>query len=352
MKTDREVKILLTKAQKDPYYVFANKDCADAAFCRCFLEQCNETIFDDPSIALELSFVARRLARETRDQHLYANALAMVASAYRLDSLYAKAREYIGLSKIVAGDCKCCLAEIYRREGIIYLHERRFADGCDLLTRSLACYQELEDLERAGRVLIHRGTGFWALGQIEEALRDEKKGLRLLTTDSPSRYYIAAMVNIACFLADPRAGVDEDVLLARYSEALDYLQLVREDLKGEKRRHERVRVILRWIEGLIYAKKGERRTAFRLLTSARNGVLRLNMKSEYLAISADLAKLYKTGTTRLNDDQVIEIATDCIDLMQPTQEELVVLHKLQTAPELPAIERLRAIADCRVPVMF
>ena len=85
--TEREIKILLTKAEKDPYYVLTNTDCYHRQFCERFFALCNEVMFDTPKRALEQSFIARRLAKETRNPHLTAKAASIVGAGYRIESL-------------------------------------------------------------------------------------------------------------------------------------------------------------------------------------------------------------------------------------------------------------------------
>ena len=83
----------------------------------------------------------------------------------------------------------------------------------------------------------------------------------------------------------------------QYDETLACLQQVRDTLKGTKRKHERVRVILRWIEGLILARIGRRADAFKRLFSARNGIERFGFRSEYIAISADISPGFTCART-------------------------------------------------------
>ncbi len=127
--TEREIKILLTKAEKDPYYVLSNTDCYRAQFCDRFFALCNEVMFDTPGRALEQSFIARRLAKETRDPHLMAKSTSMVGAGYRIESLYTKATACIAEALEQASGCLCCLSEIHRREGLNLLHERRYNES-------------------------------------------------------------------------------------------------------------------------------------------------------------------------------------------------------------------------------
>ena len=341
--TEREIKILLTKAEKDPYYALANPDCYHTEFCTRFFALCNEVMFDTPDVALEQAFIARRLAKKTRDPHLIAKAAAMVGAGYRIESLYARAAACIAEAAELASGCICCLSEIRRREGLNLLHERKFTLCYEAWSHSMRCYEQLHDTCGVARVLIHRGSVLYKLERYAEALEDERNGLDLFGAQAPSRYYIAGMVNMAAILIE----LDE-----RYEDALKCLQNVRDSLKGQKKKHERVRVILRWIEGLIFAKIGRRRDAFKRLFSARSGIERLGLRSEYIAISADISKLYKTGTPRSNDDQVIEIATQCLEKGQPTQTERQILEKLCLIPEVTVIEHLREAVSCRVPAML
>ncbi len=340
--TEREIKILLTKAGKDPYYVLTNKDCFSKAFCARFLTLCNEVTFAIPDKALEQFFIARRLARETRDPHLIAKATAMLATGYRIESLYLKAEQYIEEAKTLANGCRCCLADICRRHGLILAHQQKFDAAYTTLSHARQHYEQQRDSEGVARVLIHRGTVLDAMGRHAEALDDEQNGLTLFSPNTPSRYYIAGMANMAAVLVN----------FEQYDEALTCLGKVRSTLKGTKRRHERVRVILRWIEGLIFAKQGRRGDAFKRLFSARNGIERFGFRSEYIAISADIAKLYKTGTPRTNDDQIIEIAEHCLENWKPTRAESRLLRKLCLFPEADIIDRLRETVSCRVPALI
>ncbi len=340
--TEREIKILLGKAEKDPYYVLANKDCHRESFCARFFTLCNEVMFDTPDRALEQSFIARRLAKETRNPHLIAKATAMVGAGYRIESLCHKAEKYIEEAKTRANGCPCCLAEICRRHGLILAHQHKFDAAYIAWSHAREHYEQRHDTEGVARVLIHRGTVLDAMGRHAEALNDEQTGLALFSPDTPSRYYIAGMVNMAAVLLN----------VEQYDEALSCLRKVRNTLKGTKRRHERVRVILRWIEGLVFAKQGRRGDAFKRLFSARNGIERFGFRSEYIAISADISKLYKTGTSRTNDDQVIEIAERCLEHWRPTKTERPILEKLCLFPHVEVIDRLREIVSCRVPALI
>ena len=341
--TEREIKILLTKAEKDPYYVLTNRDCFRADFCSRFFALCNEVMFDTPELALEQAFIARRLAKETRDRHLIAKAASMVAAGYRIESVYAKAEQCIDEAKRLAKGCTCCLAEICRRYGLILAHQFQFDAAYRAWSRSKSYYGQRHDAQGVARVLIHRGTVLDAMGRYEEALDDERSALELFSSEAPSRYYIAGMVNMAAILVN---------FQQKYDEALECLQIVRNSIKDQKGRHERVRVILRWIEGLLFAKLGRRRDAFKRLFSARNGIERLGLRSEYIALSADISKLYKTGTSRVNDDQVIEIATDCLERWEPTKKERRFLKKLCLFPEPAVIDSLRQAVSCRVPALL
>ena len=340
--TEREIKILLTKAGKDPYYVLTNKDCHGKSFCARFLTLCNEVTFATPGKALEQFFIARRLARETRDPHLIAKATAMLATGYRIEALYLKAEYYIEEARNLAGGCPCCLAEICRRHGLIFAYQRKFDAAYTTLSSARKHCEQQGDTEGVARVLIHRGTVLDAMGRHAEALDDEQNGLTLFSPNTPSRYYIAGMANMAAVLIN----------FEQYDEALACLGKVRATLKGTKRRHERVRVILRWIEGLIFAKQGRRGEAFKRFFSARNGIERFGFRSEYIAISADIAKLYKTGTSRTNDDQVIEIAEHCLEHWRPTKAESRLLKRLCLFPEVDVIDHLREATNCRVPALI
>ena len=348
MKTSREIQILLTKARRDPYYVFTNKDCATLAFCDSFFELCNELMYREPAAALEQSFVARRLAKVVNDAHMRARATGMVSSGYRIEGLHERAARTIQQAEHLAGECKDCHARLARRKGHLAYHQMRYREAEDIFTKSLELYEALDDREGMGSVLIFRGAALCMQGSVQAALRDERQGLALLSHQTPERFLIAGMTNLAAVLAHDAAEATGPQL----DDALELLGLVRSRLKGQRRQHEHTRVILRWIQGLISAKRGDRKSAFRLLQSARNGIKRLGLHSEYLVITADLAKLYKINSPRHNDDQVIDLAIDCLQHSALSAAERHLLEDLRHTPELAAIETLRSSITTRMPALI
>ncbi len=156
--TERETKILLTKAEKNPYYVLCNRACHHAAFCVRFFALCNEVMFDTPDRALEQAFIARILAKKTRDPHLMAKASSMVGAGYRIESVYTKAEKCIDEAKRIAKGCACCLAEICMRHGLILANQFRFDEAHAAFSDSIGYHEQLEDSNGVARVLIHRGS--------------------------------------------------------------------------------------------------------------------------------------------------------------------------------------------------
>jgi tetratricopeptide (TPR) repeat protein len=346
----REIRICLTKTWNDPYYVIVNRSCHTPEFCYEFIDQFNEITFDRPDQSLERAFVVRKLAELTRDSHLVSKSFSVLATAYRTEGLPApKVDSLIAMALDLAADCPRCLAEALRRKGIIYLYRKEFQEGCRHLSSAIDYSKEVGNNDGVARALISRGVGFYSLGHIDEAILDEERALELLSVRSPSRYYISILINVAAILILAKEQ-DRPKKERMLDDTLEILDRLAEILKGQKRRHERVRVIMRWIRGLIHAAKGERRTAFRLLFSARSGIERLGMRAEILAISADLAKLYKLSP-RDNDDQVILLAERCLRAY-PDWDGRGILHRLQRTPDVGVIEEMRRATGCRIPSLL
>lgn len=347
MSLPRELKIMLTKAESDPYCVLANRNCHNPEFCYAFIDQFNEITFDRPKESLERAFVVRRLAHLTRDPHLIAKSTSVLATAYRIEGLSSlRIDSLIADAEALAGGCICCLAEILRRKGVILLYRKDFQAGCSALSTSADYFRQLGNLDGVARSLISRGAGFSALGHFDAASEDERRALELLSVGSPSRYYISILINMTSIMVssiEHELEEKEEVLKA----ALKLLARLAAILRGQKRRHERVRVIIRWIKGLICAVRGKRKDAFRLLYSARRGLDRLGLDSEVVAVSADLAKLYKIGS-RDNDERVIQLAEECLARF-PGWERSDVLRRLIRNPVIEVIEELRLATESRIP---
>lgn len=130
---------------------------------------------------------------------------------------------------------------------------------------------------------MSKGISLCLTGQLDEALEAERRALRLLSVETPRIYYLGALTNIAGILA---YGTDEHCRLA-----LLYLERFGEQLQGVANVRA-VRVRLSWTKGLILARLGERHRAFQILRKARAALLRMRQDIEYIAISADIARLY------------------------------------------------------------
>ncbi len=330
-----EIERLLRKAARNLYRVVEDPEFWTPAFCLAFFEWCDEQAYEAPDSVLIRGQLSLELAGKTGDAHSMAKAHAVMASAYRKESVPSRCEAEIKTALRLAGDCPCCLSEVYRRLGGMLLFQRRFGRAKDCLDKAIAHYRERSDEDGIGRALVSRGVAWWKLGDIDAALEDERRALELLAPDTPEFYYLAALTNSAAFLA---TGEDE-----HFAQAEPFLNELRARLIG-LRGITAVRICLSWIHGLVLARLGERKRALQMLRKARARLLRRRQDAEVVAITADIATLY-CDTARFR--YIVDLTRDCLSRLGDVSGTRPLLEKVLQAAERELDDTRRRLAELR-----
>ena len=197
-------------------------------------------------------------------------------------------------------------------------------------------FQKISDPDGVARVRVVRGLAFFHQGSIDEALRDEHLALESLCVDSPRIYHAAAVVNIAGMLA---LGRPEHFALAE-----QFLSSFRQRLRGVGD-FTIVRLKMRWVEGLIYARLGQINRAIRKLENVRQALTKLRQDFDLVAVSADLAIL---NHEKSNCDWISLLANTCLRMIGASNPATSALRSLSDA----VAENTAAIPTAAIALRF
>ncbi len=312
---------LMKKATQNPYRVLDDPAFWTPAFCRAFFDWCDAQAFDVPSGQLVRGDLALELAKRTGDQHTIAKGHGVKASAFRVVSLYDYAEAELATAFSHAGSCSCCLGELYRRAGILRIHERLFKESVPLFDTAIEHCAKNNSRDGVGRALVSRGAALCLLGQIDEALQDEHRALSLLSPLSPQFYHLGVLTNIAACLV---TGSDD-----HFAHAERYCRQFREYLEGLDG-FTILRIRLSWAHGAILVRLGERKRGLQMLRKARKALIHARCDSEVIAITADISHIY-CDTRRYH--LIVELVREVLETLgdvsgaRPLLEKL--LHKAQ-----------------------
>ncbi|MCP4549749.1 MAG: hypothetical protein GY835_25115 [bacterium] len=342
----RRVRFLLTKAERNLDRVTKDKEFWRPRFCRAFFDWCDENAFDAPNLAVKRASMAVEIAEKTNDRHLVCRAMGLLVSGHRMVSEFEEARIVLNNALALAEGCSCCLCDLYRRKGLLHLYQADNEEAHKFFNLAIAEYKNIEDTDGVGRTLVSRGISHFYLVGVDEALADEDRALQLLSSETPQIFHLAALNNIAGFLAlgDER----------HFSRVSQHLANFREKLKGVDG-FSSVRVRLRWIDGLVLARIGEYRRAIQMLENAQGALLRLRQDPEVVAISADLSRLYYE---KENYRAINRVASKCLRTIDVQGKVRSLLERLasfaarETKRTLDVITSLRAAVDVPVPCLI
>ncbi len=281
--------------------------------------------------ALERALIARQVSASLSDHHMICRASAALGSAFRLAGCYDLSREKMKEAKLAAGRCLSCIAEVERRWAVLNLYENRYEESLQQLNLAADTFESLSKRADLAKVLVTRGIVWWKLGQPEKALADEHAAIDNFSDDMPSFYYISAMLNATAFsLENDHAEM-----------TLQAIQHLREVLKGVAG-CSRVRVLVRWVRGLLLKKMGRLKSAAELLESAESGMIRLSMKPELRALYADLAG------TKKREDAIVRVAKKALKI-EASEEVCLAIQRVVRDPTPTNVVAWRSALDSPFP---
>ncbi len=326
---------LLRKAERNLYRVIEDPQFWTAAFCYTFFDWCDEQAYEYPDSAMRRGDLAVELAKKTGDRHVLSRAHGVMASAYRIVSLCDRAEAEFDQAFTLAGTCSCCLSDAYRRRGILRMFQKQLEASLDLYDKAIHHFQAIGDADGVGRTLVARGISLCLTNHIDEALEDERTALTLLSLESPTIYQLGALTNIAGVLAH---GTDEHCRLA-----FSYLETFEKQLESVPH-VTAVRVRLSWAKGLILARLGERKRGLQMLRQARTAFLRIRRDVEYIAITADISRLY-CDTEKYH--LIARLINDCLQSIGDVLSTRLLLEKILFFAERHLIETRAATIELR-----
>ncbi len=324
----QRTKRLLTKAEKNPALVLEDKRCVKPHFCEAFFAICDDKALRDPPAALEFSSYAVELAAKTGDRHLMNRAASVRVHAHIANQQWDEAEKLLeGYQKHAVSCCAACTSELFRRRGDLMVEVRRPTEALDDLVRSVTELGDDASGDDLAKIRFVRGIGYHFHRDPERALDDAGQTLLDLALDAPRGYFLDTLAFIACFLQHTRER-------SHAEKADEWVSRFRERIK-DVRDWTDVRLRLSWVEGAVYARLGDARSAARL-SSVRQALFKSGPVRHALAAALDEGMLL---ARRLDERSLRSLRT----LVSKCLRELDLDEDLQ--------RRLRKVEDvlCRKP---
>src|ERR1700680_2040607 len=265
------------------------------ALCRLLLRKSLEATFNRPDLAVQLAFLAVKIA-----VHL--------GEAYHRDwvmDLRALAFAYLGNARRVVGELQSAAdafheahsylrrsgsgnprieAEILDLEASLRRDERQLGAALELLERVIATYTsedpEIRDLHLAGQALVKKANTLEQMGDVEQAIAVLRGAAPLVVEERDPRLVLCLRHNLVWFL--PAAGKSEEAA-ALLPEVKELAIRLGNDLDL---------VRLRWSEGRAALGSGLRGPAEQAFKEVQREFLERDMGYDAALVSLDLAILY------------------------------------------------------------
>jgi len=265
------------------------------ALCRLLLRKSLEAIFHRPDLAVQLAYLAVKIAVHLGD-------------AYNRDwvmDLRALAFAYLGNARKVLGELKSAddafyeahshlrrsgtgnprvEAEVLDLEASLRQTERRFGEALELLDRVFATYTgddpEISDLHLAGQALVKRAYTLEQMGEVEQAISTLREAAPMISEERDPRLLLCLKHNLIMVLA--AAGLHQDAS-AMLPEVKDLANRLGNELDLLR---------LRWVEGRVALGLGMRGPAEQAFKEVQRDLLNRDMGYDAALASLDLAILY------------------------------------------------------------
>lgn len=286
----RLLRRLVLPAQADK--VLENDRYWTPAFCACFLDACDQQLFEDPRAGLPMAQAAPRLAEnlpESREkQDLRVRALALLGGANRANGNLFEASATYHLAFRVAERSAVSapiFGDLHRRFSSLLIEQGRYPEALRMAQQAIDIFETVPSGVGdfcLGAALLQRGVIRLKQERVDDAIRDFGMALTALDPKRNERSYYAAAHNLAFALA---SATD----LQQIRQATRYLRYARELLKGQRASLARFKLYA--LEAQILNRLGSTRRAEKNLHIAREGFERIGAFQEYLTISLELAAI-------------------------------------------------------------
>jgi tetratricopeptide (TPR) repeat protein len=265
------------------------------ALCRLLLRKSLEATFHRPDLAVQLAYLAVKIAIHLGDAYnrdwvmdLRALAFAYLGNARRVLGEHQSADQafhesHSHLRRSGTGNPRIA-AEVLDLEASLRRDERRFAEALKLLDTVVATFAsddpEIKDLHRAGHALVNKAYTLEQMGDVEQAIVVLREAAPLIVEERDSRLVLCLKHNLAWFL--PAVGRSQEAA-ALLPEVRDLAMRLGNDLDL---------VRLRWAEGRVAFGLGHRGPAEQAFKDVQRAFLERDMGYDAALVSLDLAILY------------------------------------------------------------
>ncbi len=265
------------------------------ALCRLLLRKSLEATFHRPDLAVQLAYLAVKIAVHLGDAYdrdwvmdLRALAFAYLGNARRVigelksaDDAFHEAHSHLRRSG--TGNPRV-EAEILDLEASLRQTERRFEEALELLDRVFAAYTaddpEIRDLHLAGQTLVKKAYTLEQMGDVEQAIPILREAAPMIEEERDRRLLLCLKHNLVVALVT--AGLQQDAA-AMLGEVRELALRLGNDLDLLR---------LRWVEGRVAFGLGMRGPAEQAFKEVQQDFLNRDMGYDAALASLDLAILY------------------------------------------------------------
>lgn len=265
------------------------------ALCRLLLRKSLEATFHRPDLAVQLAFLAVKIALHLGDAYdrdwvtdLRALSFAYLGNARRVVGELQSAADdfheaHAHLRRSGTGNPRI-EAEILDLEASLRRAERRFGPALDLLAQVIETYTsddpDLHDLHLAGQALVKKAITLERMGEIERAIAVLRQAAPMIVEERNPRMTLCLRHNLLWFLTAAGKSEDASTLL---HEVKDLANRLGNDVDL---------IRLRWAEGRVSYGIGQRGPAEQAFQDVQREFLERDMGYDAALVSLDLGILY------------------------------------------------------------
>ncbi len=246
--------------------------------CEQFLEHIEGIRVVEPLRALPLARFSLRLAAKLPDP-LVGRAWAVWASVHRALGNYDQAEAGYRIARLYLAE-PADLAGFYRRQAYLLRDRGQFTEAKVGIGRAISMYLAVGDAHSRGCALTDLATVYFVEGDYAEAVLRNLEALRYLDPARNPEYHTCAVHNLATALAkSDRPGARLEVLLK----------------ETRQKRYQSGTIPWakhRWLEGLVFKRRGRDQRAEDTLRAARNQLVKLGAVYDAGLVTMDLAELH------------------------------------------------------------
>ncbi|HEX3556159.1 MAG TPA: hypothetical protein VIA62_23310 [Thermoanaerobaculia bacterium] len=258
--------------------------------CQLLQARSREAWFSAPATALDMADLAVEVTQYL-DSGRYGSSLvedaralawSYLGNAFRISSDYWRADQALQQAwshHVLAGEDAFTEAELLTFTSSLRRCQTRYREALQLSDRAIALYREGQDSHREGGALILQGLALGQEGRPREAIPVLRAGLERIDPQRDLRLVLAGSHNLIwCIAQDGKPGEAQNLLERNrhLRQGLGSMDLAR----------------VQWLEGKIDNELGRSAEAKAALHGAREFFLDLQLGSEVVLTSLDLAGVY------------------------------------------------------------